>query len=74
MDNEVKRQIKVLLAQESVKAIELIKSLNEKFSSNYSSSSFSHKLKNETITYKEMLNIADILGYEIIFKKKDGNF
>ena len=71
MDNEVKRQIKVLLAQENIKAIELIKSLNEKFSSSYSSSSFSHKLKNGTITYKEMLNIANILGYEIIFKKKD---
>ena len=68
-NNQVKKQIKLLLAQEDMKAIELIRLLNEKYNKNYSSEGFSQKMKRETITYKEMLNIASVLGYEIVFKK-----
>ena len=35
----------------------------------YAIDSFSHRLSRESLTYKEMLIIADILGYEIKFEK-----
>lgn len=33
-------------------------------------SNFYSKLKNETIKFSEIVDIADILGYEVIFKDK----
>lgn len=35
-----------------------------------SDSNFSNKLKEETLRYKEVLQLADVLGYEIIWQRK----
>ena len=34
-------------------------------------SNFSGKLKRGTIRYSEVLDIADVLGYDIVWKKKN---
>ena len=41
--------------------------LSEKYGKEYSLSNFSGKLKRGSITYNEVLLIADILGYKITF-------
>jgi hypothetical protein len=35
-----------------------------------SDSNFSTKLSDETLRYREVLDLADVLGYEIIWKKR----
>ena len=47
--------------------------LIEKTGRNTTADSFSHRLARASITYEEMLDIADVLGYEIVFKKKNND-
>ena len=50
---------------------ELVEMLVEQKGRKTTADSFSHRLARAKISYEEMLDIADVLGYEIIFKKKD---
>ncbi len=69
MDNQVKKDVKSLLVQEDIKLKELVELLTKKTGKIYSSSGLSHKLGREKLSYKEMLDIAEILGYKIKFEK-----
>lgn len=46
---------------------ELCQLLSQKLNKNYSATNLSNKLKRGTISYNEVLMIAEILGYEIKF-------
>ena len=70
MENLVKKQIKRLLLEEDLKLKELAFLLSEKYEKKYSPDSLSHKIARNSITYSEMVCIAEILGYEIKFIKK----
>ena len=61
MRRKVKEQIKILLAERDVKMKDLVNSLSERFGSSTSLSNFSCKLSRETLTYKEVLDICDVL-------------
>ena len=69
MKNRVKQQIKILLAQENYFLKELAQMLEAKTGKKYTLDSLSHRLARASITYEEMLDIAEILGYEIKFEK-----
>ena len=69
MQNYVKKQIKMLLLQEDMMLKELAAELTQKTEKNYTPDSLSHKISRNSITYSEMVCIADILGYEINFIK-----
>jgi len=70
MENKVRKQIKFLLLEENYMLKELAEMLENKTGKKYAPDSFSHRISREKITYKEMLEIAEILGYEIKFIKK----
>ena len=70
MENHVRKQIKLLLLQEDTMLKELAVKLSEKTGKNYTPDSLSHKIGRNSITYSEMVCIAEILGYEIQFVKK----
>ena len=70
MENYVRRQIKILLLQEDMMLKELAVQMSLKLGKNYTPDSLSHKIARNTITYSEMVEIAEILGYEIKFIKK----
>lgn len=65
----VREQVKTLLAQEGIKMKDLAIKMEEISGRTYSLQNLSHRLRRGTLTYNEMLLIADILGYEISFKK-----
>lgn len=71
MENRLKKQLKHLLLEEDMKITELVPLLSEKRSKEYAYDGFIHRLARASITYDEMLDIADILGYEIKFIKKE---
>ncbi len=67
MKLQPKEQIKTLLAQKTIKQKDLANKMAEITGNNYTVKSFSAKLNRESFTYKEMLLIAEILGYDIQF-------
>ena len=48
----------------------VIRRLNQLKTDNLSMSNLSHKLKRETVQFKEVLEIADLLGYDVVFKPR----
>lgn len=65
-----KELIKVLLSEQGVKQKELAKILTEKAGKVYTPDGLSHKIGRGTISYDEVLLIAEILGYEINITRK----
>ena len=66
----VKEQVKILLIERDLKMKELVKALANKFGTSASESNFSGKLTRGSLTYNEMLEVCEVLGYEIEFKDK----
>lgn len=71
MSVKIRDQIKILLLQKGILMKDLVYEMGKRLNKKYSSENLSNKLRNETITYKEILLIADILGYKINFSDKD---
>lgn len=67
----VKEQVKALLAQEGMKMKDLVVELENITGRTYSLQAFSQRLSRGTLSYNEVLQIAEILGYEIKFEKVD---
>lgn len=72
MSLKVKEQVKALLAQEDIKLKDLAKILSEKTFKKYSPDSLSQKLRRGSLSYNEVLIIANLLGYSIKFEKQQG--
>lgn len=66
-------ELKKVMLDVNVSLTELAVSLGKRLNKPYSTQNLSNKLRKETITHREMLIIADILGYDLKFvrKKKD---
>ena len=71
MKLQVREQIKTLLAQENVKLKELAQLMTEKTGKKYTYGSLHNKLSRGTISYNEVLLIADLLGFKLTFDYKD---
>ncbi|MDO5438294.1 MAG: LLM class flavin-dependent oxidoreductase [bacterium] len=64
-------ELKKLLLDVNVSLTELADALSKRLNKPYSMQNLSNKLRNETITHREMLIIADILGYDIKFVRRE---
>lgn len=71
MKLRIQEQIKVLLAQESLKIKDLANLISEKTGKKCTPDSISQKLRRGSLTYNETLDIAELLGYDILFKKQE---
>ena len=67
---KIVNEIKNLANDRDITLKELAQKIGEVQNKNYSLASLSQKLRKETITYKEIKLIANILGYEINFTDK----
>ena len=63
-------ELKKILLDVNINLTELADALGRRLNKKYSMQNLSNKLRNETITHREMLIIADILGYELKFIQK----
>ena len=64
--NEVKSQ----LMREGITMQEVLEQLAEKYGWSKSVSNLSGKLHRETLRYREAVELADVLGYEIVWVKR----
>lgn len=67
----VKQEVKVMLARRGLTMKKLIEMLNEKHNRKDSIQNLSNKLNNNTIKYREVEEIAEILNFKIEFKQID---
>ncbi len=66
-----RRILKLLTANECISITKVLEKLEIVRNKRYPRNSFSTRLRNGTVNYNEMVDIAAILGYEIQFVKKD---
>ena len=66
----LKEQIKYLSALQGITMSKLKDEVNSKFNKTDSVRNLGNKLRNKTFRVSELAEILDILGYEIILKKK----
>lgn len=70
----VKEEIKSEIIRQGFKLSDVVKALNNKYGRNDSLANLSNKLARGTLKYSEALEIADIIGCEILWcHKKDEN-
>ena len=62
---DLKNAIKIKILEKGLTMTKLVELLNEKYNKNTTVQNLSNKLTRETISHKEILEIADVLGYEI---------
>ncbi len=67
---KIKERIKTLFAWRNMTFEEYARRVKQKTGKNISTSSLSHKLSRESISFAEVIDIANELGYEIIFKPR----
>ncbi len=67
----IMNDLKKILLDVNVNLTELAEALSKRLKKPYSMQNLSNKLRNETITHREMILIADILGYDLKFVRKN---
>ncbi len=78
MENEIKLetenlalQIKYLSALKGLTITKVKELINKKYNKTDSNRNLSNKFRNKTIRVSELVEIADILGYDIFLHRKD---
>ena len=66
----VRNEIKAQIIRADMTMQEVVDQLAEEYGWSNSVSNLSAKLQRESIRYREVLELADVLGYEIIWQKK----
>lgn len=66
----VRNEVKSHLVCEGVTMQEVLENLEQQYGWSRSISNLSGKLHRETLRYKEVVERADVLGYEIVWKKR----
>ncbi len=67
---KIKERIKMLFAWRNITYEDYARRLFARTGKKISTSSLSHKLARQTISFKEVLEIANILGYDVIFQPR----
>lgn len=66
----IKDDLKSYIVKSGWTITNLIEELNKKYDRNDSVQNLSNKLRKGTIRYSEVIEIAEIIGYEIIWDKR----
>lgn len=66
----VRNEIKAQIIRTGMTMQEVVDLLSDEYGWSGSVSNLSAKLQRESIRYKEVLELADVLGYEIIWQKR----
>ena len=69
----IRNEIKAQIVRAGFTMQELVDRLAEEYDWSDSVSNLSAKLQRESIRYKEVVELADVLGYDIVWQKLRGN-
>ena len=68
-----RNEIKAHMIRVGITMQELVATLAEKYGWSDSVSNFSAKLSRDSIRYHEVVELADVLGYRIVWQKKEAD-
>lgn len=66
----IRSQIKAQIMMAGYTMAEAVERLSSEYGWSDSLSNFSAKLRRESLRYRDVLELADVLGYEIIWQKE----
>ena len=66
----VRNEIKAQIVRAGYTMQEVVNRLHEEYDGSDSVSNLSAKLQRESIRYKEVVELADVLGYDLIWQKR----
>ena len=69
----IRNEIKAQIVRTGFTMQELVDRLAEEYDWSDSVSNLSAKLRRESIRYKEVVELADVLGYDIVWQKRRDN-
>ena len=69
----IRNEIKVQIVRAGFTMQELVDRLSDEYDWSDSVSNLSAKLQRESIRYKEVIELADVLGYDIVWQKRRDN-
>ena len=70
MKSNIRSEIKAQIVRAGFTMQELVDRLHDDYGWSDSVSNLSAKLQRESIRYREIIELADVLGYEIVWKKR----
>ena len=73
MKSNLRNEIKSYIVRSGYTMQEVVDRLSEDYSWSDSVSNLSAKLQRESIRYKEVVELADVLGYDIVWQKRRDN-
>lgn len=69
----IRNEIKAQIIRAGFTMQELVDRLSDEYNWSDSVSNLSAKLQRESIRYKEVVELADVLGYDIVWQKRRDN-
>lgn len=69
----IRNEIKAQIVRAGFAMQELVDRLSDEYDWSDSVSNLSAKLQRESIRYKEVVELADVLGYDIVWQKRRDN-
>ena len=66
----VRNEIKAQIVRAGFTMQEIVNRLHDEYSWSDSVSNLSAKLQRESIRYKEVMELADVLGYDLVWQKR----
>ena len=69
----IRNEIKAQIVRAGFTMQELVDRLSDEYDWSDSVSNISAKLQRESIRYKEVVELADVLGYDIVWQKRRDN-
>ena len=70
MNSGIRNEIKAQIVRSGFTMQELVDRLHDDFGWSDSVSNLSAKLQRKSIRYREVVELADVLGYEIVWQRK----
>ena len=71
VNESIRAEIKILLAKKGWTLEKLAQEMGKRLDKKYTANNLTKKISKETIPYREIKLIADILGYDIEFVNRD---
>ena len=68
--NKIKNEIKAIIVRGGYTMQEILERLRDDYGWSDSLSNLSSKLQRESIRYREVIELADVLGYDIVWQKR----
>ncbi len=70
MESNIRNEIKAQIVREGMTMQEVVDLLADEYGWSDSVSNLSAKLQRESLRYREAVQLADVMGYDIIWKKR----